>query len=61
MSYRLNLDAPHRHHVATYLSIDEARALDEHARKRGLSIARTVREVLLEAGALGSEADRTAA
>jgi hypothetical protein len=41
-----------QHQVATYLPIDEAITLGEHARSRKMPVARFVREVLREAGVL---------
>jgi hypothetical protein len=62
MAYRMNLDPsrPRLHQVATHLPIQEAKALDEYARARGLSISKTVRAVLREAGALGPRSDQDA-
>jgi ribbon-helix-helix CopG family protein len=60
VSYRLNLDPPRPrlHQVATHLPTQEAKALDEYARARGLSISKTVRAVLREAGVLGEHEAR---
>jgi hypothetical protein len=62
MAYRLNLDParPRLHQIATHLPTPEAEALDEYARARGLSISKTVRAVLREAGVFGTASEREA-
>jgi hypothetical protein len=55
MGYRgIKLDlAPPQKQIATHLSLEEAAALDEYARARGLSASKVLRAALREVGALG--------
>jgi Ribbon-helix-helix protein, copG family len=58
MGYRgMKFDlAPPRKQVATHVTLEEAAALDEYARVRGLSVSMIVRTALRDAGILGQAA-----